>query len=309
LVKLPRDHDWSNVLGDDAVAQMKQITDAKPAPPAVPAAAASAVVPAAAASSTGPTTTEPNVAAVDAPKIQSNLTKLAIAMQKASLNASDPNAKQYASISNLLTSAMAKVAKVPPAVPTVPPLSAAAAAPAPAAGIGGSTTDNPARSPLAPKEAVGDGNACQDDEEMDSGTCYKKCSDLTGGSHPIRTSAFSCCASKPCTFSNTWTHMGMCFGYDVAADSHPGKCPHTPGACLTDEDDFNNMCYKKCSLLTNGGYPNRVAAATCCKKTGWECFLINNIKTDASFASGGGAGDGNSGTPAAGHPPLTGLTR
>jgi len=315
---------WSDVLGDNAMQQMTKITDAAkdtasatevltatPAPTAATTEApAMAAAPVATQAPTDTATTpEPNVAPVDQPKIAANLSALAMQMGQAAMNTSSPNYKQYASISTLLHSAIAKVASVPPAAPAVPASPAVLATPAPAAGGDGTTTDNPANSEYAPKNKIGDGNPCPDDEETSSGGCFKKCADLTGGSHPIRTSAFSCCTAKPCTLANTWTHMGMCFGYDVAADSQESKCPHSPGACLTNEDNFNGMCYKKCSDLTQGAYPNRVAAATCCKKTGWECFLLVNLKTDASFAQGGGAGDGNSGTPSAGHPVMSGLTR
>jgi len=173
------------------------------------------------------------------------------------------------------------------------------------------TTEDPADSPLAPDEATGEGNACTDDEEPIAGTCYKKCADLTGGSHPIRTSPFSCCAAEPCSISNTWTHFGICSGYAVAGDAEAaenGKCANTQGACLTNEEMFGDMCYRKCSDLTNGQYPHRSAAMSCCKTTGLGCFAFTNVDTDASFAAGGGAGDGNSGTPGSGHPPLMGIT-
>jgi len=195
---------------------------------------------------------------------------------------------------------------------TAAPLtSAAPVVPAATAATQTSTTEDPGDSPLAPKETVGDGNPCNDDEESVSNVCYKKCADLTGGSHPIRTSPFSCCAAQPCTSSNTWTHFGMCSGYDIAGDAEAstnGKCPTTPGACLTNEEMFGDMCYLKCSDLTNGQYPHRSAAMSCCKTTGIGCFIFSNVQTDASYGNGGGAGDGNSGTPSSGHPPLTGVT-
>lgn len=193
----------------------------------------------------------------------------------------------------------------------------ATAAPATAATVvvvaaASTTTADPQASPLAPQETMNDGNECPDDEEEVAKVCYKKCSDLTGGAYPIRKNPFSCCAAEPCSLSNTQTHMGMCFGFDVAGDSESataGKCPTSPGACLTDEEEFADMCYKKCSTLTNGAYPHRSAAASCCKTTGLACMLPSNSQTDASYTAGGGAGDGNSGTPAQGHMPMTGLTR
>eukprot|EP00931_Biecheleriopsis_adriatica_P093353 TRINITY_DN670_c0_g1_i3.p1 TRINITY_DN670_c0_g1~~TRINITY_DN670_c0_g1_i3.p1 ORF type:complete len:422 (+),score=102.56 TRINITY_DN670_c0_g1_i3:86-1351(+) len=226
--------------------------------------------------------------------------------EASSLSPDDPNVKHLMSIANMLANqSVATPAAVAP-LAMAPVAAASTAAP--------STTDDPSDSPLAPQEQQGDGNACPDDEEMVANVCYKKCALLTGGSHPIRTSPFSCCAQEPCGLSNTWTHMGMCFGYDVAGDSvakTAGKCPHGSGACLTDEDEFAGQCYKSCSILTNGAYPHRSAAASCCKTTGIACFLgaFTNSKTDASFAVGGGEGDGNSGTPDTPHAPMTALTR
>eukprot|EP00913_Durusdinium_trenchii_P001492 g1380.t1 len=72
----------------------------------------------------------------------------------------------------------------------------------------GHAAENALDSPLAPHEALQDGNRCPSDEEefpSTKGNCYKKCADLTGGYYPIRTSAFSCCASEPCTFFNSKT--------------------------------------------------------------------------------------------------------
>eukprot|EP00930_Biecheleria_cincta_P015383 TRINITY_DN1285_c0_g1_i1.p1 TRINITY_DN1285_c0_g1~~TRINITY_DN1285_c0_g1_i1.p1 ORF type:complete len:486 (-),score=104.37 TRINITY_DN1285_c0_g1_i1:165-1622(-) len=252
--------------------------------------------------------TEAAPAAVAVPPIQpglssSNLQNIALQLQQeaSGLDKNSDKYKQLMNISKMLSTVPATAASQAPAT--------AAAAAAVAAAESAATTMSPIHSELAPKMSIGDGNPCPDDEESSAGLCFKKCSDLTGGTHPIRTSAFSCCRAKPCSISNTQTHMGMCWGFDVAADSQSSKCPQPPGACLTDEDSFDDMCYKKCSDLTNGAYPHRVAAATCCKTTGWGCWLLSNLKTDTLFTQGGGAGDGNSGTPAEGHPPFVALTR
>jgi len=223
--------------------------------------------------------------------------------QAASFPEDSQQYKQLMSIHTMLNT------KIQSASATAAPGTAATAVVVAAAST---TTADPQASPLAPHETMNDGNECPDDEEEVAKVCYKKCSDLTGGAYPIRKSPFSCCAAEPCSLSNTQTHMGMCFGFDVAGDSESataGKCPTSPGACLTDEEEFANMCYKKCTTLTNGAYPHRSAAASCCKTTGLACLLPGNSLTDASYANGGGAGDGNSGTPAEGHAPMTGLTR
>merc|ERR1719499_2471133 len=56
--------------------------------------------------------------------------------------------------------------------------------------------------PLAPKENLKDGNVCDDKEELYGGLCYKKCSLLTQGEAPIRTSSWTCCDGHPCGLSN-----------------------------------------------------------------------------------------------------------
>lgn len=247
------------------------------------------------------TATETTAAGASSSHLQS--IALQLQQQASGLDKNSADYKKLMSISKMLTTPPKGAA---PSLPTA--LGSATTVPA-LGSANTATTPNPAESALAPQESIGDGNPCPDDEESNGGLCFKKCSDLTGGTHPIRSSSFSCCAAKPCGFSNTVTNMGMCWGFDVAADSQQSKCPHSPGACLVNEEEFNGMCYKKCSDLTTGQFQHRVAAATCCKKTGWECLLFSNLKTDAQFAQGGGAGDGNSGTPAEGHPPIAALTR
>jgi len=105
-------------------------------------------------------------------------------------------------------------------------------------------------SPLAPQAALHDGNKCPDDEEeypKTGGTCFKKCSELTGGAYPIRSTAFSCCKSEPCGVSNSKIHLSFCGGFDVAGDAEGNGCPASEGACLEDEELLGGICYKKCS--------------------------------------------------------------
>mmetsp|Transcript_12709 Transcript_12709/g.36525 ORF Transcript_12709/g.36525 Transcript_12709/m.36525 type:complete len:100 (+) Transcript_12709:1-300(+) len=68
------------------------------------------------------------------------------------------------------------------------------------------------------------------------------------------------------------------------------------------------MCYKKCGLLTDGAFPHRVAAATCCKTVGLGCLNSGNDATSQRFNVGGGAGDHDPSTPAEAHFPLQSLT-
>jgi len=164
------------------------------------------------------------------------------------------------------------------------------------------------RSLLKPVEGMHDGNLCDASEELYGGLCYKRCDLLTHAQAPIRTSSWTCCEGHPCSFSNQRGSIGtslLCNGYDVDGK---GGCPHKPGACLLDEELHLGVCYKKCSILTEGVFPNRVAAATCCKTKGLGCLDIRNDKTSDSFAVGGGAGDHDGSTPNQAHLPMQSLT-
>jgi len=149
-----------------------------------------------------------------------------------------------------------------------------------------------AKGDLTPAENMTDGNVCSDNEEMHDGLCYGTCSALTNGEAPIRTSPWTCCESHPCSIRNQRGQLGtslLCKGFDVSGD---GSCPHNPGACLVDEEMFLGVCYKKCSLLTSGEHPYRIAPATCSKfSSGWDSLNPFNGKTSKSFDVGGGAGD------------------
>jgi len=141
--------------------------------------------------------------------------------------------------------------------------------------------------PLDHVENLHDGNVCKGDEEFLAGLCYKKCSLLTGGFNPVRTSPWTCCNQRPCRF-NQQLSIGMrvaCSGYAVSGD---GSCPHRPGACLDDEELLLGVCYKRCRLLTDGEYPNRMASATCCKASGLSCLDFRKDYTSREFAVGGG---------------------
>lgn len=164
---------------------------------------------------------------------------------------------------------------------------------------------------LIPPQNTHDGNTCGDNEEELAGLCYVKCSVLTHGTHPFRGSAFTCCRAKKCTPLNM--QMGTffpypCHGYDVSMSGTEVACPHAAGACLVNEELLLGLCYKKCSILTGGLYPHRIAAATCCKASGAQCMNPFNDKTRPGFMVGGGEGDGNPETPSHVHAPLPHLT-
>jgi len=158
-----------------------------------------------------------------------------------------------------------------------------------------------------PQESMNDGNKCNDDEEELGGQCFKKCSILTGGTHPTRTSAFTCCEAadiKDCGLKNQQLNLKPCGGFDVAGNinGQQSACPHSEGNCYSNEELFLGQCYKKCSELTNNEYNKRISSWSCCKGTAiTDCnpFSGDAVKTSASFNVGGGA----SGTGDAIHPP------
>eukprot|EP00928_Gymnodinium_smaydae_P055336 TRINITY_DN3890_c0_g1_i4.p1 TRINITY_DN3890_c0_g1~~TRINITY_DN3890_c0_g1_i4.p1 ORF type:complete len:507 (-),score=83.68 TRINITY_DN3890_c0_g1_i4:111-1631(-) len=213
------------------------------------------------------------------------------------------------------TLAPAPVVTAAPVTPMPAPLVTAAPLPvttaAPSSFGSGQKVWNQRRKPsLKPDEGRHDGNVCDDQEELLEGLCYTKCEILTNGAHPFRKSAFSCCKTSRCIDT---THLDIssmlpCEGYDVSTEDGGTACPHSPGICLEDEDQFLNECYEKCSILTNGKYPNRVAAATCCNTEGIACMNPFNDLTSAEFDVGGGKGDGRDSTPSKVHPPLKSLT-
>jgi hypothetical protein len=193
-------------------------------------------------------------------------------------------------------------------VPGVPPGQTGASGVAYGAGAMASPTQGVnATSAIIPVENMHDGNTCGDDEELLAGLCYRQCSLLAPG-YPKRTSAWTCCR-EPCSMSlGDWRHdFGVCSGFSVAG-TNGQSCPHKPGACLANEEMLLGECFKSCSILTNGEYPNRVAAATCCKVEGVMCFNPMEDDTSPSYAVGGGAGDGDPNTPSSAHAPMTSLT-
>lgn len=164
------------------------------------------------------------------------------------------------------------------------------------------------KNPLMPDVDMNNNNLCLDSEEEYGNLCYKKCSLLTAGTNPIRTSSWTCCENHPCGVSNQKGEAGskiMCSGFDVGGD---GGCPHQPGACLMNEELFLGTCFQKCALLTGNKYSNRVGPATCCAEEGTGCLDIWKDATSSLFNAGGGGTDNDASTPGGPHPPLTNLT-
>lgn len=204
-----------------------------------------------------------------------------------------PQHKSMSSVAKLIGDAATQLGRQP-----------AASDPVPSLGL--------KQNPLAPNEALHDGNKCPADEEeypQTGGTCYKKCADLTGGTYPVRSSAFSCCKAEPCGIGNSMIHLSFCGGFDVAGDAEGKGCPSGEGACLKDEELLAGICYKKCSSFEGGDiYNHRVAPNICCRTKGFRCLLPTYFRLRTEFATGGGAGDGTPDTPSQPHPPIQSLT-
>jgi len=145
-----------------------------------------------------------------------------------------------------------------------------------------------------PSENTQDGNTCNDDEELFQNLCYKKCSLLTQGTHPIRTTSMSCCNADKiadCNFKNQEVSVKICGGYDVAGNvnGQTSACPHAEGGCYENEELFLGQCYKKCSDVAGPEYTKRISSWSCCKADGLtDCNPFGeNVKTASNFAVGG----------------------
>jgi len=154
-----------------------------------------------------------------------------------------------------------------------------------------------------------DGNICADDEELFHKLCYKKCRLFDNGKFPYRSTPFSCCETSPCGLFNHRLRMKICSGYNVAGDSYKDACPHTPGACLDNEELYLGKCYKRCSILTNLSFPFRLAPATCCKVPAKvACMNPALSKVSLDFSVGGGRYFGDATSPSQPHFPIPKLT-
>lgn len=156
------------------------------------------------------------------------------------------------------------------------------------------------------KQNMHDGNPCGDEEELLAGLCYTKCSILLENADAKRIAPTICCDSPDQCYMPDHLHMSYipCEGYDVGSQDGGHDCPHSPGLCLPDEDQYANMCFKSCRVLTNYEYPHRLSGVTCCKeKSLLSCLVPWNDKTSPAFDVGGGVG--SEGAP---HPPELQLT-
>lgn len=65
--------------------------------------------------------------------------------------------------------------------------------------------------------------------------------------------------------------------------------------CLETEEMFQGLCYGSCKFLTNGTFPTRTSAWTCCQSTDVQKCFVSNQDKDLGICSGYDvAGDGQS---------------
>jgi len=134
-------------------------------------------------------------------------------------------------------------------------------------------------------------DSCSDNEEHFGGFCYKKCSILTGGTHPQRVAGGVCCLelSIKCVLNSHSKFSGFFPGEGYNVDGK-GEAPHPPGMCDGNEEMHLGLCYKKCSILTNNEFNIRVTANSCCKAR--SCLNPWNLKTIGGSCDGHSVGGG-----------------
>jgi len=77
---------------------------------------------------------------------------------------------------------------------------------------------------------------------------------------------------------------GMPLGFDGNPSASGSGSSSSTGSvadgeqCCSFEELYAGMCYKKCSLLTNGTHPNRVSPTSCCKSSSVYCMLPSNVR-------------------------------
>lgn len=162
-----------------------------------------------------------------------------------------------------------------------------------ASAVGGTSSSSTASAtPTSINDLATPGQHCDKNEELLLGVCYMNCSLLTQGRYPIRTAPNICCNKMPCLSPSQVDANGFMPGTGyIVGGKGAGSYPHGPGGCAGNEESHLGMCYKKCSLLTNNEFPQRVMANTCCKAS--PCWNPFNLKTSGSGAcSGFGIGGG-----------------
>lgn len=143
-------------------------------------------------------------------------------------------------------------------------------------------------------------SVCLTGEEYFLGLCYKACSIASGGNAFVRTGSCTCCdvqdESKALDCANPAHYETNCGKYGVDFHGKSARIPFTSlteteasrkgecNPCHADEELSYGLCYSTCANLTNGSYPIRTSACTCCSKQ--PCTDLDNLDTDCiSFGS------------------------
>eukprot|EP00930_Biecheleria_cincta_P097729 TRINITY_DN89417_c0_g1_i1.p1 TRINITY_DN89417_c0_g1~~TRINITY_DN89417_c0_g1_i1.p1 ORF type:complete len:365 (+),score=74.46 TRINITY_DN89417_c0_g1_i1:41-1135(+) len=237
----------------------------------------------------------------------------------------DSAASGFSDLMHKAKKVLGNLPTVPPPSP-LPPMSPPTDQQQPVPGLAASSSVSPKDDKVLEKIApVGvdlhDSNPCGSDEEFFESLCYRKCSVLTNNQKPVRCASHICeplnaAGEAKCSLSQAAVASILaspsilpCHGFDIAgAEEGRKRCPHPPGLCYKDEELYLGTCIKKCSTLTNGEFPRRIAFATCCKVPSLiRCLYPGNSKTDQAFAAGGGQGDNDPNTLASAHSPIKAL--
>eukprot|EP00438_Fugacium_kawagutii_P016632 Skav205652 [mRNA] locus=scaffold458:167059:187392:+ [translate_table: standard] len=119
--------------------------------------------------------------------------------------------------------------------------------------------------------APGVGGICDLDEEPYQGLCYPKCTDLTEGKSPNRVGSFQCCSGSKVDCLNGKGTISSATAYGgsvIPASKDTGRSYKAinvmDARCDHDEDEYNGLCYTKCSELTYGKSDLRVGPGSCC---------------------------------------------
>lgn len=156
---------------------------------------------------------------------------------------------------------------------------------------GGASIHN---SPHAP----GVGGVCGPDRDPYQGLCYPKCSALTRGHSPHRVGSFACCHGTrlEClngkgTVSSTASYGNSVIPVTVDHGRAYKSMNILDSQCDEGEEDFNGLCFAKCSTLTFGKSKVRTGPSSCCScSPGFFsmlcCVVPFNSVADPSFNVG-----------------------
>jgi len=135
---------------------------------------------------------------------------------------------------------------------------------------------------------------CREGEEIFFGKCYKSCEAETNGTYPHRNDECTCCMDEPCVSSPERT-QDDCTRFNRNIDGDRAKQPLLPDCPYANEEIFEGLCFKKCSIMTKGLFPFRSAMNTC-----------SNGKYGGNWTMGFGpcSGFGIGGTKCAPHIPM-----